>query len=114
MTKLTEMMGVAAVAGIGATPTGADPNTPESKKYAEPGVPPKRKKRVIVTDPKAPLKRSALKKLMGFKEWIEESKHDVRTASGEMIKIKKVPIRHPGGKVTMEYPGKSGSSGGGD
>lgn len=59
-----EVMGVSSVAGIGA-PKEGDPS------FAEPGVPPKKKKRVIITDPKAPLKRSALKSLMGFKEWLE-------------------------------------------
>jgi len=76
MTRLREMVGVGAAAGMGAAPTGADPTTPESKKFAEPGVPPKKKKRVIITDPEAPLKRSALKSLMGFREWIEESTND--------------------------------------
>jgi hypothetical protein len=46
-----------------------------------------------------------------FKQYINEL--FVRDASGKKIQIKKQPIRHPGGKVTMEYPGKSGSSGGG-
>lgn len=114
MKSIHEMVGVSSAAGIGAAPPGADPSTPEAKKFAEPGVPPKKKKRVMITDPVAPLKRSALKSLMGFKEWIEEAKHDVRDAAGRIMKIKKVAIRHPGGKVTMEYPGKSGSSGGGD
>lgn len=68
---IREFMGVGSAAGMGAAPTGADPSSAESKKFAEPGVPPKKKKRVIITDPKAPLKRSALKSLMGFKEWLE-------------------------------------------
>lgn len=115
MTKFNEEMGVGLVAGMGATPTGADPSTPESKKFAELGVPPKKKKKVIITDPNAPLKRSLLKGLMGFKEWIEEeSKHDVRGVTGKMVHISKKPVRHPSGKVTMEFPGKSSSSGGGE
>lgn len=115
MTKrIEEMMGVSAVPGIGAAPAGVDPSSAEAKKFAEPGVPPKKKKRVIITDPKAPLKRSLLKGLMGFKEWLEEDKHDVRGVTGKMVDIKKAPVRHPGGKVTVEYPGKSSSSGGGD
>lgn len=71
MKSLDEEMGVSAVAGIGAAPSGVDPSSAEAKKFAEPGVPPKKKKRVVITDPKAPLKRSALKSLMGFKEWVQ-------------------------------------------
>jgi hypothetical protein len=101
--------GGGAIAGIGvASP---DPNAP--KNFAEPGVPPKQKKKVIV-NPKAPLSRKALSGLMGFKEWVEESKHDVRDVSGSMTRIAKKPVRKPSGKVEMEYPGKSSSSGGGD
>jgi hypothetical protein len=69
MNDIEESMGVGAVAGIGAQPS--DPSTPNPEKFAEPGVPPNKKKRVVITDPKAPLKRSALKSLMGFKEWVE-------------------------------------------
>lgn len=114
MKKINEEVTTGAVAGIGAPPVGADPSTPESKKYAEPGVPPKQKKRKI-TQPDAPLNRRAIKSLMGFKEWIEEeSKHDVRGVTGKMVHISKQPVRKPSGKIEMEYPGKSSSSGGGD
>ena len=104
MKSINEMMGVSSAAGIGAPPPGVDPSSAEAKKFAEPGG-----KAHVLTKP--PLKR----KTLTFKEWIEEeSKHDVRTAAGKMMGIKKVPVRHPGGKVTMEYPGKSSSSGGGE
>lgn len=103
MKKIDEMMGVSSAAAMGAAPPGVDPSSAEAKKFAEPGVHPKKKKRTI----KATLKR--------FSEWLEEqSKHDVRGVSGKIVDVKKAPVRHPGGKVTMEYPGKSGSSGGGD
>ena len=92
---------VTGVAGIGAP--SKDPSAP--KNFAEPGV--TRKKKPILTD--KPMKR----KLMTFEEFMSE-KHDVRDVSGKMTKISKKPVRHPGGKITMEYPGKSSSSGGGD
>lgn len=34
--------------------------------------------------------------------------------SGKKIPVKKVPVRMASGKIEMQYPGKSGSSGGGD
>lgn len=112
MKTIDEMMGVSSAAGMGAPPPGVDPASPESQKYAAPPVylGKKKKKKPDARIAKDPLVRKAL----SFKEWIEESKHDVRDAAGHLMKIKKVAIRHPGGKVTMEYPGKSGSSGGGD
>lgn len=66
MKKLTEMMGVGAVAGIGAAPTGVDPTSPEAKKYAEPGIPRKKKKTPVMT--KDPLVRKGMK---SFGEWFE-------------------------------------------
>lgn len=111
MKTIDEMMGVSSAAGMGAPPPGVDPASPESQKYAAPPVYlGKKKKKPDARIAKDPLVRKAL----SFKEWIEEAKHDVRDAAGRIMKIKKVAIRHPGGKVTMEYPGKSGSSGGGD
>lgn len=59
MKSLDEEMGVSAVAGIGAAPSGVDPSSAEAKKFAEPGV--KRKKRVVIAN----LKR--------FREWMEAS-----------------------------------------
>lgn len=50
--------------------------------------------------------------MIKFKQLIKEM--IVRDASGKIIKIKKVPIRMASGKIQMQYPGKSGSSGGGD
>lgn len=99
----TNSAGGGAIAGIGVP--SKDPNAP--KNFAEPGV--RKKKNSLLK--KDPMTRG----LMKFKEWIEEqSKHDVRGVTGEVVKIKKSPVRHPGGKMTMEYPGKSSSSGGGD
>lgn len=46
-----------------------------------------------------------------FREYISEL--TVRDASGKQMQIKKVPIRMASGKIEMQYPGKSGSSGGG-
>lgn len=46
-----------------------------------------------------------------FLEYIAEMQ--VRDASGKIIKVRKVPIRMASGKIKMQYPGKSGSSGGG-
>lgn len=112
MKKINEdtTAGGGAIAGIGVP--AADSEAP--KNFAEPGVPPKQKKRKI-TQPDSPLNRRAIKSLMGFKEWIEEdSKHDVRDVTGKMVHIGKQPVRKPSGKVEMEYPGKSSSSGGGD
>ena len=110
MKSVNEMMGVGSVTGIGAEPSPglAATMTPDQKaRFKEPGRKKKKDPRVV----KDPLVRKAL----SFKEWLEEeSKHDVRSASGKMVHIKKAPVRHPGGKVTMEYPGKSSSSGGGD
>lgn len=99
--------GGGAIAGIGVA--SSDPSAPAN--FKEPGVPRKRKKKEVVMT-NDPLSR---KSLMKFREWIEEeSKHDVRGVTGKMMQIKKQPVRHPGGKMTMEYPGKSSSSGGGD
>lgn len=61
MKSVNEMMGVGAVAGIGAAPSGSDPSSAEAKKFAEPGVPAKKKKRVV----KATLKR--------FSEWVNDN-----------------------------------------
>jgi hypothetical protein len=55
-----EMMGVSAVAGIGAAPKGVDPSSAEAKKFAEPGG----KKHVMT---KTPLKR----KTLTFKQWMK-------------------------------------------
>ena len=66
--KIVEEMGVSAVAGIGAAPSGVDPSSAEAKHYAEPGVPKNRKKKrnpVMTADP---LKRKGLK---SFGEWFE-------------------------------------------
>lgn len=65
--KLEEEMGVSAVAGIGAAPSGVDPSSAEAKHYAEPGVPKNRKKKspVMTADP---LKRKGLK---SFGEWFD-------------------------------------------
>lgn len=46
-----------------------------------------------------------------FKQFIKELQ--VRDASGKIIRIKKQPVRGADMKIHMEYPGKSGSSGGG-
>lgn len=59
MTDIEESMGVGAVAGIGAQPS--DPSTVNPEKFAEPGVPRKKKNRVVVSA--SPLKR--------FREWLE-------------------------------------------
>ena len=61
-------VGSAEIAGLGVTKAGKPAN------FAEPGVPPKKKKRVVINDPAAPLKRSALKSLMGFREWIDSDR----------------------------------------
>ena len=50
---------------------GAGVDKPGKPGSGEPGVPPNKRRRVVITDPKAPLKRSALKSLMGFREWTE-------------------------------------------
>lgn len=47
-----------------------------------------------------------------FKSWLTES--ILRDAAGHEMKIKKVPIRMASGKIEKHYPGKSGSSGGGE
>lgn len=65
---IKEEMGVSAVAGIGAAPSGVDPSSAEAKAYAEPGVPKNRKKKkspVMTTDP---LARKGLK---SFGEWFD-------------------------------------------
>lgn len=111
MKSVNEMMGVSSAAGLGAPPPGVDPSSDEAQNYAAPPVKTgkrgKKKSPLITKDP-------LVRKALSFKEWIEESKHDVRGVTGKMVDIKKAPIRHPGGRVTMEYPGKSSSSGGGD
>jgi hypothetical protein len=66
--KLTEMMGVASAAGMGAAPPGSDPSSPEAKRYAEPGVPKNRKKKRNVVKTDSPLTR---KGLQPFGEWLE-------------------------------------------
>lgn len=71
MKSVDEMMGVSSAAGMGAAPPGVDPTSPEAKKFAEPGVPAKKKRRVVITDPRAPLKRSTF---MKFREWAEDQK----------------------------------------
>ena len=58
--NIDEEMGVAAVAGIGATPKGMDPASAEAKKFAEPGVSLKR-------DPR--MKKKPVSRIMGFKSW---------------------------------------------
>lgn len=49
--------------------------------------------------------------MKSFKDYISELA--VRSAGGELTQIKKVPVRMASGKVELQYPGKSGSSGGG-
>lgn len=60
------MMGVSAAAGMGAAPAGVDPTSPEAKRYAEPGVPRKKKKTPVMTAD--PLERKGMK---SFGEWFE-------------------------------------------
>ncbi len=70
MNDLTED-GTPANAIGGGNIEGAGVDKPGKPGSGEPGVPPKKKRRVVITDPSAPLKRSALKSLMGFKEWVQ-------------------------------------------
>ena len=49
-----------------------------------------------------------------FKEFVEKDLTGLKDASGKSMKIPKVPIRMASGKIEKHYPGKSGSSGGGD
>jgi hypothetical protein len=46
-----------------------------------------------------------------FSEFVSEML--VRDSTGKLIPVKKSPIRMASGKIEMQYPGKSGSSGGG-
>jgi len=46
-----------------------------------------------------------------FKQFVAELK--VRDAAGNIHSIGKKPVREIDGKIHMEYPGKSSSSGGG-
>ena len=46
-----------------------------------------------------------------FSEYLAEL--SVRDSTGKLISVKKRPIRMASGKVEMQFPGKSGSSGGG-
>lgn len=48
-----------------------------------------------------------------FKEFAEKMPKGLKNASGQPLRIKKVPIRMASGRIEMHYPGKSGSSGGG-
>ena len=49
-----------------------------------------------------------------FKEFREKPLAGLKNAASGAMRIKKVPIRMASGKVEKHYPGKSGSSGGGD
>ena len=49
-----------------------------------------------------------------LKEFLEKPMSGLKDVSGKSMKIKKVPIRMASGKIEKHYPGKSGSSGGGD
>lgn len=46
-----------------------------------------------------------------FCDFIKEM--TITNVAGQKQTIKKVPIRMASGKIEMQYPGKSGSSGGG-
>lgn len=46
-----------------------------------------------------------------FREHIQELA--IRDATGKVVTLKKLPIRMASGKIKYQYPGKSGSSGGG-
>jgi hypothetical protein len=46
-----------------------------------------------------------------FRDYLNEMQ--IRDASGKLQPVKKVPVRMASGKIEMQYPGKSGSSGGG-
>lgn len=52
--------------------------------------------------------------MITFREFREKPMSGLKAASGKTMKIKKVPIRMASGKIEKHYPGKSGSSGGGE
>lgn len=52
--------------------------------------------------------------MITFKEFREKPLTGLKDVSGKSMKIPKVPVRMASGKIEKHYPGKSGSSGGGD
>lgn len=52
--------------------------------------------------------------MITLKEFREKPLSGLKNAAGEPMKIKKVPVRMASGKIEKHYPGKSGSSGGGE
>ena len=54
--------------------------------------------------------------MLKFNEFINNKnlkELNVRGVDGKLMPIHKVPIRMASGKIELQYPGKSGSSGGG-
>lgn len=52
--------------------------------------------------------------MISLKEFREKPLSGLKNVAGEPLRIKKVPVRMASGKVEKHYPGKSGSSGGGE
>jgi len=52
--------------------------------------------------------------MLTFKEFTETMPAGLKNAAGKPMRISKVPVRMASGKIERHYPGKSGSSGGGE